>query len=109
MDVSRSHAIIFRKCIKKKDETVCSMCKRKLHTMSKDLVADLSSREEGNGALFWDISEDPDNQGHYKTLLQTLKEKKKFSPDAYIQNEFGRCRFQSCSFTFKSTVEAERH
>ena len=78
--------------------------------MSKELVADLPKREQGGGALFWDISEDPLNKGHYKTLLQTLEEKAKtFNPDAFVSNSFGRCKFDNCSFSFKSVAESERH
>ena len=105
----RSHFIMFRKCVKKLDLKVCSMCKKKPHQMTAELVADLPERKKGKGALFWDIQEDPNNVNHYKTLLQTLDEKAEFNPDSFISNRFGRCKFDSCSFTFKSTVESERH
>ena len=62
--ISRRHAITFRKCAKELGDTPCRLCQKNPHTIHEDVLKDLPRRDLGDGALFWDLQEDPNNPGH---------------------------------------------
>jgi len=105
----RKHAIIFRKCVQELGDSLCKMCRRSPHTFSEEVLKDLPRKDLSGGALFWDLKEDSNNEGHFRTLLETLTLNDQFKPDSCVPLPFQRCKEKNCSFSFTSTAEAERH
>ena len=109
--VFRKHQLVFRKCVKELNGTVCAMCRRDPHNLPPEVIRDLPKRSQGG--LFWDVTEDPNLPGSHRSLLQTLNDlgqSKAFEVDKEVRKDFGRCTREDCGgFTNDSTVDAERH
>ncbi len=85
----RLHGYVFRKCHPK--ERNCSYCKNNPRRGSDQLWKCLPKKS--SGGLFFDCEKDPERPGHYKTLLDLLKEgaKIKIKPDAMYEG-YDRCQ-----------------
>ena len=59
----RANQVIFHKCIKELDGSVCPDCKKKSHKIPLAVIKDLPKQSLGDGALWWDITLDPEKPG----------------------------------------------
>ena len=106
----RLHGYVFRKCHPR--ERNCSYCKNNPRRGSDQMWKCLPKKS--SGGLFFDCEKDPERPGHYKTLLDLLKEgtKIKIKPDAMYEG-YDRCqvspilRFLIFTFTY-SHILGER-
>ena len=67
---NRSHGFCYRKCSPLKSYS-CDYCKNAPPRSSDRLWRSLP--QKNSGGLFYDFEPDTDNPGHYKTLLQLIK------------------------------------
>ena len=93
---SRLHGYIFRKCHPK--ESNCSYCRETPRRGSSQLWSCLPKKS--SGGLFFDCEVDKENPGHFRTLLDLLKdgEKIKINPDGILL-DLVVARFVSSKFT----------
>lgn len=70
----RANMVIFRKCVKELDGHVCDDCQAKPHSFPKEVIADLPKRDLGKGALWWDLTLDPNHPGekHIHEAILTI-------------------------------------
>ena len=63
-----------------------------------------------NGGLFFDVEEDKNHPGHYRTLLDLIAtvDTLKIKPDGMFK-EVVRCKEKNCKCSFKSAEDGRRH
>ena len=59
----RANSVIFRKCIPEKGSKLCSDCQANPHQIPQEVLADLPELDLGGGALWWDLTLDPEKPG----------------------------------------------
>ena len=86
----RLHGFVFRKCHPR--DYQCDYCKENPRRSSNNLWKCLPSKS--SGGLFFDVEPDPKMPGHYRTLLDMMKDGKKIKiePDKVFGDVFGRCK-----------------
>ena len=86
----RLHGFIFRKCHPRDHQ--CDFCKENPRRSSEELWKCLPVK--ASGGLFYDVEPDTNMPGHYRTLLDMMKDVKKIEikPDRVFGEVFGRCK-----------------
>ena len=89
MDV-RLHGYVFRKCHPK--DYQCDFCKKNPRRSSDKFWKSLPRKS--SGGLFFDLQPDPEKPGHYRTLLDMMRDvvRIKIKPDGMFNDVFGRCQ-----------------
>ena len=59
----RANAVIFRKCIPELGSKVCPACEEDPHSIPREVLDDMPELILGGGALWWDLTLDPENPG----------------------------------------------
>ena len=65
----RANSVILRKCVPELGFKVCDSCKENPHRIPKEVLDDLPDINLGGGALWWDLTPDPEHPGKEWQLL----------------------------------------
>ena len=63
----RANSVIFRKCIPELGSKLCELCEAKPHRIPPEVLSDLPELTLGGGALWWDLTLDPEKPGDVKS------------------------------------------
>ena len=103
------HGFVIRKCKKGKIMgPVCRYCQEHPARASEKLWSALPHAR--SGGLFFDCEPDDTNPGHYRTLLDLVKnvDKVRIKLDG-MYDGVQYCNVSNCMVSFKSSADAQRH